>query len=377
MARNKKKLPVGMRYRADRDAIEYRFTIDGKRYSVFGSTKAECKEKELQKREEIKAGTYKTREVLTVANYMERWLEAMENSVSPATIRTRKKLNNRMTRQTIDRAGHTFGSVKLKDLETEHVRQMQKSLLDDGLHTRTCNETLSLLKQALQDAVNERLIEWNPAKAVRSLKRKEELARDTIHRALTRSEVDTFLSASKDSWYYPLYVFLLNTGLRIGEASALSVRDVTENMITVCKTVTRTESGYTIAEQTKTEAGRRTIPTKREAWKAFCDQRKINELLYGSNVISMDDPVFTLPKSGIIRPDRVNSDIKRICAQTGIQYFTCHAFRATFASRCVASGMTVKSLMEILGHSDVQMTLGLYSHAEDKQKADQLKAVNI
>ena len=378
MARTKKKLPVGMRYKADRDSIEYRFTVNGKRYTVYGATQQECKDKELAKREEIKAGTYKTRDSLTVADYMDQWLEMMESNVSASTIRTRRKLNNRMIRQTIDKAGHTFGSLKLLKLETEHIRLMQKSLIDDGLHTRTANETLSLLKQALQDAVNERVIDWNPAKAVKSLKQKEEPARDTIHRALTREEVDAFLKAAVESWYYPLYIFLLYTGLRIGEASALTIRDVSDSYINVWKTVTREDIvGYVIRETTKTDAGRRTIPTKPEAWKAFCDQRTIKEMLYGSKVISMDKPVFTLPKGGIIRPDRVNCDIKRICKLTGIEYFTCHAWRATFTSRCIAAGVPVKTLMEILGHTDVQMTLGLYGHGEDDQKREQILAVNM
>ena len=91
----------------------------------------------------------------------------------------------------------------------------------------------------------------------------------------------------------------------------------------------------------------------------------------------MDSTVFTLPKGGIIRPDRVNEDIKRICKLTGIEYFTCHAFRATFTSRCISAGVPVKTLMETLGHTDVQMTLGLYGHAEDQQKRAQLLAVNM
>ena len=119
------------------------------------------------------------------------------------------------------------------------------------------------------------------------------------------------------------------------------------------------------------------IATRPEAWKAFNDQRMYNEAVNGKKVVKLDNPVFTLPRGGIIRPDRVNSDIKRICEKTGIEYFTCHAFRATFASRCIAAGMPVKSLMEILGHTDVQMTLGLYGHAEDGQKREQILAVNM
>ncbi len=380
MARKKKEvLPAGMRMKPGKEGvIEYRFTEDGKRYTVYGSTVAECRVKAIEKLEEIKAASFTSAKDFTISEYMKKWLDRMEDNVAPSTIRTRRKLNNRMIRQEIDKAGHAFGDVKLSDLEVEHVRQMQKSLVNDGLHTRTANETLSLLKQALQDAANERVIDWNPAKAVKSLKQKEEPARDNIHRALTREEVDAFLKAAVESWYYPLYVFLLYTGLRIGEASALAIRDVTESIIDVHKTVIRVEVvGYTIAEQTKTAAARRKIETRPEAWKAFNDQRRNNEIFNGGKVVKINDPVFTLPKGGIIRPDRVNSDIKRICKKAGVDYFTCHAFRATFTSRCIAEGMPVKLLMEILGHTDVQMTLGLYGHGENEQRREWMLAINM
>ena len=372
-----RKLPAGMRKKPGRSTIEYRFYVGDKQYSVCGTTVSECRERELQKREEIKAGTYTKDKNLTVSEYMERWIERRRQKVKPSTIRTYKKLNNRMKKQKINKAGHIFGDIELQELETENVYQMQQSLLRDGLATRTANDTLSLLNHALETALNERVIEWNPVKAVERLNRTEEPARDTIHRALTREEVESFLNAARESWYFPLYVFLLHTGLRIGEAAALTVRDVTDGIINITKTVTRTESGYIIAEQTKTDAGRRKIDTRPEAWKAFNDQRRINEIFNSGKVASMNKPVFTLPKGGIIRPDRVNSDIKKFCEATGIEYFTSHAFRATFASRCIAAGMDVKLLMEILGHTDVQMTLGLYGHGEDEKRRAQVMAVNF
>ena len=375
MAR-KKGLPAGMSRRPN-GKIMCQFTIDGKRYTVYGATKEECREKELQKREEIKAGTYTRGKDLKVSEYFDQWFNSRSGAIAPSTLRTYRKLAKRIEKQKIDKTGHTFGSLKLSEIETEHVRQLQRSLLEDGLKTRTANDSISLLRHALEAALNERIITWNPAKAVERLKRTEPAARDTIHRALTREEVDKFLEAAADSWYYQLYVFLLNTGLRIGEASALAIRDVTESFIDVHKTVTRTHAGYIIADQTKTDAGRRKIDTRPEAWKAFTDQRMINEILNTGKVVKLDNPVFTLPKGGIIRPDRVNSDINRICKKAGIEYFTCHAFRATFTSRCIASGMPVKSLMEILGHTDVQMTMGLYGHAEDEQKRAELLAVNL
>lgn len=374
MAR-KKKLPAGMRYRPN-GKIEYRFRFNDRQYSVTGDTQEDCIARKIQKIEEEERGTYKKSRTLTMSEYMDRWLKS-RTGLKPASVLIYTKFTNRMNRQTIDNAGHVFGGIKLCDLETENIRQLQKSLQRDGLHTRTINDSISLLKHALEDAHDEEIIKRNPAKRVKPLPPTEEPARDTIHRALTREEVDAFLKAARDSWYYPLYVFLLNTGLRIGEASALTVRDVTEQSINVCKTVTRTQAGYTIAEQTKTTAGKRTIATRPEAWKAFQDQRRYNDILNKTKVVKLSDPVFTLPRGNIIRPDSVNSDIKRICEKTGIAYFSCHAFRATFTSRCVSAGVPVKVLMETLGHTDVQMTLGLYAHAEAEQKRDEILSVSV
>lgn len=367
-----------MRNRAN-GKIEYRFFIGEKRYSVYGSTVMECRKKELAKRETV--NKHEKQCDFTVSEYFDKWIESKRNSkrrpVKSATIRTYQKLINRINRQKIGKTNRIFGNMLLTDLKMKTIEQLQESLLNDGLTTRTTNDSISLLKQMFETAYYEDIIDKNPAKGVKSVNRTEKPTRDTIHRSLTREETETFLQAARDSWYYPLYIFLLYTGLRIGEASALTIRDITESYIKIYKTVTRTEYSYIIAEQTKTDAGRRTINTRPEAWEAVQKQRKYNELLNNGKVLKIDNPIFTLPKGGIIRPDRVNSDIKRICKTVNIDYFTCHAFRSTFASRCIASGMPVKILMEILGHTDVQMTLGLYGHAEDKQKKESIMSVSV
>lgn len=386
----KKKLPVGFSLRAN-GSLVYQFSIDGKRYSVYGQTVKECREKELVKREQVKEKIYRSGKGLKVEEFLERWIESRESIVTSATLRTYKKLIKRICKTPIDAAGTRFGSLKLMDVEAQNVRDLQKALReklkikdDKGkevtlkkMNTRTTNDCISLLKKALEAAKNERIIQWNPCDPVERLKRSEEPARDTIHRALSAEEIDAFMAKAAESHYYRLYTFLLHTGLRVGEAAALAVADVTGDVINVHKTVTRTEIGYEIAEQTKTAAGRRTVPLRPEAKRAFDDQRTINKLLEGGKVIDMITPVFHMPKGGIIRPDRVNSDIKSICEKAGIEKFTCHAFRATFTSRCVADGMPVKELMEILGHTDVEMTLGLYAHSNEDLKRDKLLAVNI
>jgi integrase len=369
------RLPQGFRVKGDR--IEHRFTEGGKQYSVYGLTVKECREKELEKREEIRRGSYKRGADQRMKDYLTRYLENREGSLSGATMRVYGKLIKRMNTQRIDQAGHTFGQLKLSALETQNIRDLQRALLRDGLQTRTVNDSLSLLKKALEAAVNERIIEWNPARGVDRLKRTEPQARDTIHRALDPAEVQAFMDGAREaeSAYYNLYLFLLHTGLRIGEAGALTIADLRGKQIQVHKTITRTQFGYEIAEQTKTAAGLRSVPMTEQAREAVDAQKIQNRLLYGSKVIEAAKPLFRMPGGGILRADRVNSDIKRICEKSGVKYFSVHAFRATFTSRCVAAGMNTRDLMEILGHVDVQMTLGLYAHSRDDQKREALQAV--
>ena len=370
------------------------FTVDGKRYAVYGKTVSECRQKELKKRQEIEEGQYKSGKNLTVAEFFDRWIEAKRNTVKETTLRTDRILLDRMRITVIDDAGMKFGDMKLTKVEVQNIRDLQKALQKEiivkdkkgkekkrkGMTTRATNDSIYLLKAVFKSAMIERVITWNPVEGVKPLKRTEEQARDTIHRALSKEETKVFMKKAKDleSDYIPLYTFLLNTGCRIGEAGAILPRDITKKGARICKTITRTEcGGYEIGKETKTAAGMRTVPLNDAARKAVEDQKQVNALFGSSKVIALDKPIFTAPHGGLLKSANVNYDIAKICEKAGIERFSVHAFRDTFATRCVESNMQVKLLQEILGHTDIQMTLGLYAHAMDDQKEEQLKAVNF
>ena len=127
----------------------------------------------------------------------------------------------------------------------------------------------------------------------------------------------------------------------------------------------------------KTAAGRRFVPLNATARKAIEDQKERNAALFGDRVIDMMKPIFISPQGSLLKASSVNYDINKICKEANISRFSVHAFRDTFATRCVESGMDVKPLQEIMGHSDVTMTMGLYTHAMEETKEEQLKAVNF
>ena len=97
----------------------------------------------------------------------------------------------------------------------------------------------------MNDAVADEIIPKNPAANVKRLKETGN-ATDSIHRALTEEEQKQFLKAVRNTDYYEYFAFLLLTGVRQGEASALYWGDVDweNNLIHVRSTLTFSENGH-------------------------------------------------------------------------------------------------------------------------------------
>ena len=85
----------------------------------------------------------------------------------------------------------------------------------------------------------------------------------------------------------------------------------------------------------------------------------------------MDNLIFKAPECGLPMATPIDREIKRICKECGVTPFTMHAFRATFATRTIEGGMNPKTLQEILGHSNFNITMSLYGHClvDTKKKA--------
>lgn len=357
--------------------VRRRFTVDGVRYSVYGATNKEAEQKEYEKRKEIEEGRYKNSGAVRVEDYLERWMQTRAGTAKETTLRNNRMFCNMISKAVIDKAGTKFGRLKVNKVEVQNVRDLQQVLAVDHT-TRTTNDVIALLKMVFKYAIEvDRVITFNPAAPVKRLKRTEQPARENIHRALSKSETEAFMKHMEGSYYRNLYVFLLSTGCRIGEAGALQLRDIRKGTINVCRTITRTENGgYRIGEDTKTAAGRRIIPMTPEAMEAIEGQKTINTAL-GVCKDDVTDTIFKAARGGILKDSLVNADIKRICKAAGIEYFSVHALRDTFATRCVESGMQPKTLQEIMGHSDISMTMNLYAHVMPETKVEQMKAVNF
>ena len=285
----------------------------------------------------------------------------------------------------IDKAGHTFGKLKLVDIEYQNVLDLQKAMRSKigrsgkPLKTSTVNKYIGFVRQVLESALTERIIQWNPAKGVKDLKRVEPKARETLHRALTLEETDIFFKAAAEAndWYLPLFEFMLRTGCRVGEAGALKLSDIRGGVLNIKSTVTKDEiGGIVIGDMAKTEAGNRKIPYSKPIKAAVEAQKAANGIMFG-NVVRTDDRIFKAPEGGLLLENKVNKHIRKLCKTAGIERFTSHAFRSTFATRAIESDMKPKTLSEILGHADISITMNLYAHVMEDTKAKEMQLVNV
>ena len=166
-------------------------------------------------------------------------------------------------------------------------------------------------------------------------------------------------------------LFCLYTGVRIGELCGLrwGDLDLAAGTVRVRRTVERIANTADPAERRtkliiappKTPSSVREIPLPQflcSRIKKF-ERREECYLLTGS-----ETP---------LEPNRMYMRYKTLMSRLGMGEYSFHALRHTFATRCVEEGFDIKSLAEILGHSNVSTTLGVYVHPTMEQKRLQME----
>lgn len=172
----------------------------------------------------------------------------------------------------------------------------------------------------------------------------------------------------------PGLLLALFSGVRIGELCGIKWGDIDfeHKAITVKRTVERiantdevTQSKTKVILSTpKTESSYRIIPMQSFLVEILRRHKKSDPcyLLTGT-------PKFTEPHQYYVR-------YKQFLKKHGLGNYTFHCLRHTFATRCVEAGVDVKSLSEILGHSNVSTTLSLYIHPSLEQKRTQMEKIS-
>ena len=162
----------------------------------------------------------------------------------------------------------------------------------------------------------------------------------------------------------------LNTGLRLSEICALKWSDIDfENAIlhvrtTVARVRNTGEGSKTklIIDRPKTKSSFRDIPISSYLMKMLVSLYEKRKSEY---VVS--------DQEGFISPRTYSYRFHKVLEKYNVKQVNYHALRHTFATRCIEHGVDVKTLSEILGHSNASITLNTYVHSSMERKREQLE----
>ena len=169
----------------------------------------------------------------------------------------------------------------------------------------------------------------------------------------------------------------LCTGLRLGEICGLQWRDIDRkrHVLYINRTlqrVTETRSDHEkktklISGEPKSEASVRAIPLPRSFW----------ILLREMSGEMRDEDYFLSGNAEPIEPRNYQYFFKKTLADCELRYVNFHTLRHTFATRCVEAGMDIKTLSEILGHTNTNITLSYYVHSSMQSKRKQMNRLKF
>jgi integrase len=166
----------------------------------------------------------------------------------------------------------------------------------------------------------------------------------------------------------------LYTGMRLGEICALQRKDLDFELkvIYVCKTVQRL----------KTEPGGKTrlvitVPKSHNSLRCIPMPISVEKYLCALNIDKLTGDQFILgQKYNPYDPRTLQYNFSRILKECHIEHINFHALRHTFATNCIKSGFDVKTLSEILGHSNVNFTMNRYVHSDIEEKRKQMEMLD-
>jgi integrase len=314
----------------------------------------------------VQKGTHVEPSKQTVRDYLEEWLTAIETTIKPSSfVRYRDIIRKAMLPE--------LGGLRLAALTPARIQKFYSAMTKSGRSPSTIELYHNVLHRALDQAVKWRLIVANPCDSVEAPRREE-----AEMQTWTMEQMRTFLAATADHQWAALWRLALMTGMRRGELLALRWGDVDleKGTLAVRRTLTRGADGLTYGEP-KSRSGRRSIALPPSCVAALRRHRaKQTERRWLAGPGWQDtDLVFDGGYGGGVAPNTLYGTFKRLSAHVGLPELRFHDLRHTAATLSLGEGIHPKIVQEMLGHSDISMTLNRYSHVTmtmQREAADRL-----
>lgn len=284
---------------------------------------------------------------LRLGAFLERWVSSV-TGLAPATMRQHEMI---VRVHLVPGLGHRM----LSQLTPSDVDGYLAGL---ELDPQTARHHRSTLRRALADAQRDGFVARNVA-ALSHAPRMHKAERTY----LTAAQVRTIIDEAQDERYWPLWVLIATTGLRVSEALGLAWSDVdlTERTLTVRHQLARVD-GEWVLSRPKTRKSRRTIPLTDEAVAALRVQRARQDADLGGEPRPIEALAFTTPTGHPVHSTNVLPSWYATLARLGLPRVTTHDLRHSSASILLAAGVPLPVIANLLGHSTIRVTADLYAH---------------
>lgn len=269
-----------------------------------------------------------------------------------------------------------IGHKNIDKITSNELQEYLNNMKD--LSNSMIEKAYQQLNQAFTTAMNKGYITQNPMTNVIRPKSNKE---DKIVRALTVEEQQYFtnwlISKSVNEFKYRnVFLIQMYTGLRVGEALALTTHDIDlqHKKMNIHRTLTTDEKGNIImGNKTKTYSGKRILPIPDFLYPYIVEQMQI-----ANNQFNNDEKLLFKPyNSKYCRRSTINNELKRIFEkELHITDVSSHSLRHTFGTRCIESGVAPVVVQKLMGHKDISVTLNTYTSVFDKYKERELDKVN-
>ncbi len=214
------------------------------------------------------------------------------------------------------------------------------------------------------------------------------LAENTVVPRLKKEKIETLTDDEVKTLFNYLWEYrtdprcagillCMYSGMRLGEICALRWKDIdlSNRLIYVRQTLQRIaipdensiRKTRIVIDEPKTASSIRTIPISRQIYRCIKNIRG-----------KADESCFFLTNTDrFVEPRNYQYFFKRVLQNNGIRSVNFHILRHTFATQCVAVGMDVKTLSEILGHANISITLNYYVHSSIEMKRKQIDLLKL
>ena len=293
---------------------------------------------------------------ISLNELIEEWLYINKSRLKPSTYQRYLGFHN-------NHIANHLGNMKIIFVSHVMLRNYSNKLVESGLSPQTANAILIFLHSVMKYGHQQYNLPMPDFKYFQVFpKEMRVFSREEQQRLVE------YLTKDMDIYKFGILIALF-TGIRVGELCGLRWEDVEENCIKIRRTVLRLKKEDGNGTELyigppKTQQSVRIIPIMSLLFpfiNGVADNGDKNEYVISSSIAPITEPRVMQYK------------FKRYLKNLEIEGATFHTLRHTFATRCIEAGVDVKSLSEILGHSNVQTTLNRYVHSSLSYKRANLE----